>query len=216
MKVEILVPDTLSDITLGQYQKYLSIVEGNDDASFMDIKMIEIFCGVKLSETLKMKFADIKAVCDILEQMLLEKPQLVNRFKMNGVEYGFIPNLEQISMGEFIDIETFLSDWKQMHRAMAVLYRPIAHKYGDKYNIEEYKETDGEHMRDIPMDAVFGCMLFFYSLGIDLSQAMMNYLQDQEETALMQFPNLGGDGDGINQFTHSLREMLQDLRISPN
>lgn len=216
MKVEILVPDTLSDITLGQYQKYLSIVEGNDDASFMDIKMIEIFCGVKLSETLKMKFADIKAVCDILEQMLLEKPQLVNRFKMNGVEYGFIPNLEQISMGEFIDLETFLSDWKQMHRAMSVLYRPIAHKYGDKYNIEEYKETDGEHMRDIPMDAVFGCMLFFYSLGIDLSQAMMNYLQDQEETALMQFPNLGGDGDGINQFTHSLREILQDLRISRN
>jgi hypothetical protein len=216
MKVEILVPDTLSDITLGQYQKYLSIVEGNDDPSFMDIKMIEIFCGVKLSETLKMKFADIKAVCDILEQMLLEKPALVNRFKMNGVEYGFIPNLEQISMGEFIDLETFLSDWKQMHRAMAVLYRPIAHKYGEKYNIEEYKETDGEHMRDIPMDAVFGCMLFFYSLGIDLSQAMMNYLQDQEETALMQFPNLAKDGDGINQFTNSLREMLRDLRISQN
>lgn len=216
MKVEILVPDTLSDITLGQYQKYLSIVEGNDDPSFMDIKMIEIFCGVKLSETLKMKFADIKAVCDILEQMLLEKPALVNRFKMNGVEYGFIPNLEQISMGEFIDLETFLSDWKQMHRAMAVLYRPIAHKYGEKYNIEEYKETDGEHMREMPMDAVFGCMLFFYSLGIDLSQAMMNYLQDQEETALMQFPNLGKDGDGINQFTNSLREMLRDLRISQN
>ena len=99
---------------------------------------------------------------------------------------------------------------------MAVLYRPIAHKYGDKYNIEEYKETDGEHMRDMPMDAVFGCMLFFYSLGIDLSQAMMNYLQDQEETALMQFPNLAGDGDGINQFTNSLREMLRDLRISQN
>ena len=216
MKVEILVPDTLSDIRLGQYQKYLSIVEGNDDPSFMDIKMIEIFCGVKLSDTLKMKFSDIKAVCDILEQMLLEKPQLVNRFKMNGVEYGFIPNLEQISMGEFIDLETFLSDWKQMHRAMAVLYRPIAHKYGDKYNIEEYKETDGEHMRDMPMDAVFGCMLFFYSLGIDLSQAMMNYLQDQEETALMQFPNLAGDGDGINHFTNSLKEMLRDLRISQN
>ncbi len=72
MKVEILVPDTLSDITLGQYQKYLSITEGSEDSSFMDIKMIEIFCGVKLSETLKMKFADIKAVCDILEQMLLE------------------------------------------------------------------------------------------------------------------------------------------------
>jgi len=216
MKVEILVPDTLSDITLGKYQKYLSITEGSEDSSFMDIKMIEIFCGVKLSETLKMKFADIKAVCDILEQMLLEKPQLIQRFKMNGVEYGFIPNLEAISMGEFIDLETFLSDWKEMHRAMAVLYRPVAHKYGDKYTIEEYKETDGEHMKDMPMDAVFGCMLFFYSLGIDLSQAMMSYLQDQEETALMQFPNSGKDGDGINQFTHSLREILQDLRISQN
>lgn len=216
MKVEILVPDTLSDITLGQYQKYLSIIEGSEDASFIDIKMIEIFCGVKLSETLKMKFADIKAVCDILEQMLLEKPQLIQRFKMKGVEYGFIPNLEAITMGEFIDLETFLSDWKEMHRAMAVLYRPVSHKYGDKYTIEDYKETDGEHMKDMPMDAVFGCMLFFYSLGIDLSEAMMNYLQDQEETALMQFPNSGKDGDGINQFTHSLREMLQNLRISQN
>ena len=216
MKVEILVPDTLSDITLGQYQKYLSIIEGSEDASFIDIKMIEIFCGVKLSETLKMKFADIKAVCDILEQMLLEKPQLIQRFKMKGVEYGFIPNLEAITMGEFIDLETFLSDWKEMHRAMAVLYRPVSHKYGDKYTIEDYKETDGEHMKDMPMDAVFGCMLFFYSLGIDLSEAMMNYLQDQEETALMQFPNSEGDGDGINQFTHSLREMLQNLRISQN
>jgi hypothetical protein len=216
MKVEILVPDSLSDITLGQYQKYLSITEGSEDSSFMDIKMIEIFCGVKLSETLKMKFASIKAVCDILEAMLLEKPQLINRFKMKGVEYGFIPNLEAITMGEFIDLETFLSDWKEMHRAMAVLYRPVAHRYGDNYNIEEYKETDGEHMKDMPMDAVFGCMLFFYSLGIDLSQAMMTYLQDQEETALMQFPNLEKDGAGISQFTHSLREMLQGLRISQN
>jgi hypothetical protein len=83
--------------------------------------------------------------------------------------------------------------------------------------IPEYKKiNDGEHMKDAPMNAVFGCMLFFYSLGIDLSQAMMNYLQDQEETALMQFPNSQKDGDGINQFTNSLREMLQDLRISQN
>lgn len=216
MKVEIIVPDSLSEIKLEKYQKYVSIAENAVDSNFIDTKMIEIFCGIKLSETLNMKYSDIKSVCNILEEMLSEKPQLINRFKMGGVEYGFIPNLENISMGEFIDLETFIGKWPDMHRAMAVLYRPVLNKYGEKYTIEEYKETDGDHMKEMPMDVVLGCMLFFYSLGIDLSQAMMNYLEDHQETAMMQFPNSGEDGVGINQFTASLRGILADLRISQN
>jgi hypothetical protein len=28
-------------------------------------------------------------------------------------------------LGEYIDLDAFLGDWDNMHRAMAVLYRPI-------------------------------------------------------------------------------------------
>ncbi len=216
MKVEITIPDSLSEVTLDQYQRYLKIQDNNQDEKFLASKMIEIFCGVKLSDTLKMKYADVDGICNILVDMFNEKPQLVTKFKMKGVEYGFIPKLDDISLGEYIDLDAFLGDWENMHRAMAVLYRPIESKYGDKYSIVDYEAGDGEVMKDMPLDAVISSIIFFYHLGIDLSQAMMNYLEEQEETSLVQYLNSEASGVGINQFTHSLREILDDLKISLN
>jgi len=216
MKVEITIPDSLSEVTLDQYQRYLKIQDNNQDEKFLASKMIEIFCGVKLSDTLKMKYADVDGICNILVDMFNEKPQLVTKFKMKGVEYGFIPKLDDISLGEYIDLDAFLGDWENMHRAMAVLYRPIESKYGDKYSIKDYEAGDGEVMKDMPLEAVISSIIFFYHLGIDLSQAMMNYLEEQEETSLVQYLNSEQSGVGINQFTHSLKGILDDLRISLN
>lgn len=216
MKVEITIPDSLSEVTLDQYQRYLKIQDNNTDEKFLASKMIEIFCGVKLSDTLKMKFSDVDSICNILIDMFNEKPQLVKTFKMKGVEYGFIPKLDDISLGEYVDLDTFLGDWENMHRAMAVLYRPIDKKYGDKYSIVDYEAEDGEVMKDMPLEAVVSSIIFFYHLGIDLSQAMMNYLEEQEETNLVQYLSLESSGVGINQFTHSLKGILDDLRISLN
>ena len=52
---------------------------------------------------------------------------------------GFIPKLDDISLGEYIDIETNISDWQKMHKAMAVLYRPVNFKLGNKYGIAPYE-----------------------------------------------------------------------------
>ena len=216
MKVEITIPDSLSEVTLDQYQRYLKIQDNNQDEKFLASKMIEIFCGVKLSDTLKMKYADVDGICNILVDMFNEKPQLVTKFKMKGVEYGFIPKLDDISLGEYIDLDAFLGDWDNMHRAMAVLYRPIENKYGDKYSIKNYEAGDGEVMKDMPLEAVISSIIFFYHLGIDLSQAMMNYLEEQEETSLVQYLNSEVSGVGINQFTHSLKAILDDLKVSLN
>ena len=216
MKVEITIPDSLSEVTLDQYQRYLKIQDNNQDEKFLASKMIEIFCGVKLSDTLKMKYADVDGICNILVDMFNEKPQLVTKFKMKGVEYGFIPKLDDISLGEYIDLDAFLGDWDNMHRAMAVLYRPIDSKYGDKYSIKDYEAGDGEVMKDMPLEAAISSIIFFYHLGIDLSQAMMNYLEEQEETSLVQYLNSEQSGVGINQFTHSLKAILDDLKVSLN
>lgn len=216
MKVEITIPDSLSEVTLDQYQRYLKIQENNIDEKFLASKMIEIFCGVKLTDTFKMKYSDVDNICNILVDMFNEKPKLVTKFKMKGVEYGFIPKLDDISLGEYIDLDTFLGDWENMHRAMAVLYRPIDKKYGDKYSIVEYEAGDGEVMKDMPLEAAISSIIFFYHLGIDLSQAMMNYLEEQEETNLVQYLNSEASGVGINQFTHSLKGILDDLRILLN
>ena len=215
MKVEVYIPDTLSEITLGQYQKYLKIQENNEDENFLAIKMIEIFCGLRGDTIMAMKAKSIKDITMILTDMFNEKPQLVKEFKLNGRTYGFIPKLEDMSFGEYIDLDTYIGDMDNIHRAMNVLYRPIKQKYDDKYLIEDYTGDDPEKMKSMPMDAVLSSILFFYHLGMDLSQAMMSYLEE-EEIALVQQQILGKNGDGINRFSDSLREILEDLKISLN
>ena len=215
MKVEVYIPDTLSEITLGQYQKYLKIQSENEDENFLAIKMIEIFCGLRGDTIMAMKAKSIKDITTILSNMFTEKPQLVKEFKMNGRTYGFIPKLEDMSFGEYIDLDTYIGDMENLHRAMAVLYRPIKQKYDEKYLIEDYQGEESDIMKSMPMDAVLSSILFFYHLGMDLSQAMMSYLEE-EEMDLVQQQILGENGDGINHFSASLKEILGDLKISLN
>ena len=215
MKVEVYIPDTLSEITLGQYQKYLKIQSENEDENFLALKMIEIFCKLRGDSILAMKAKSIKDITSVLTNMFNEKPQLVKEFKMNGKTYGFIPKLEDMSFGEYIDLDTYIGDMPNLHRAMGVLYRPIKQKYQDNYLIEDYNGEESELMKDMPMDAVLSSILFFYHLGMDLSQVMMNSLEE-EEIALVQQQILEESGVGINHFSASLKEILGDLKISLN
>ena len=215
MKFDIEIPDSLDEITLEQYQKFLKIQDNNDDEKFLSVKMVEIFCGIRADHVLMMRATDIKSVVQILSEMLNVTPKLKTMFKMKGEQYGFLPKLDDMSFGEYIDLDTFIGDWQNMHRAMNVLYRPINNQHGNKYNVKEYDVDNAEKMKDMPMSAVLGSIVFFYNLGMDLSKAMMNYL-DNKEKNLAQHLISEESGVGINQFTHSLRGILNDLKISLN
>jgi len=210
------VPDTLSEITLEQYQKFLKIQKDNEDETFLAVKMIEIFCGIRGDHIMKMKASSIRKITGILADMFNQKPPLVKEFTMKGKEYGFIPKLEDMSFGEYVDLDTYMGDIENIHKAMAVLYRPITLKQNNKYLIEEYEGEDDEIMKDAPMDAVLSSIIFFYHLGMDLSRTMLNSLHDQENKDILQQLTLEKSGDGINQFSNSLKEILEGLKISLN
>lgn len=215
MKLSINVPTELNELTLGQYQKFIKVQKDNGDGTFLAQKMIEIFCGIDLKDTFKIKITDMNEIIKILNDLLEIKPELINRFTLNNQEYGFIPILEDISLGEYIDIENFMQNWDEMHKAMCVLYRPIKQKYKDKYDIVEYDAKETDVMKDMPLDVVFSSVVFFYNLGIELSSNMMDYLTEDQMTNLMEgqhiFPK---DGVGIQQFTNSLKDVLQNSKIS--
>ena len=217
MNIEINVPSSLNEITLGQYQKFLKIAENNPDGNFLDAKMIEIFCGIPLSDSYKLKMSSVTAILDILNEMLAITPQHVERFKMNGIEYGFIPDLDEMSLGEYIDLDNNASKWEQMHVAMNVLYRPIKTSKVGKYNIEEYDVKFPEVMKDMPLDAAIGSLFFFYNLGMELANHTIAYsVTPAEMEAIQGQLTSQQNGDGINQFMDSLTEILQGLKISLN
>jgi|TARA_Y100000015_G_scaffold11483_1_gene10966 hypothetical protein len=216
MRVKISVPNDLSEIKLWQYQKFLEIQKQNSDENFLASKMIEIFCGIELKEAYKMKAKDVHRITGILADMFEQKPVLINRFYLNNIEYGFIPNLDDMTLGEYVDLDTYLPKWEEIEKAMAVLYRPITKTYKGKYQIEDYTAEGQDAYKDMPMSIVFGAMFFFYRLGIDLSKIMTFYLEQNKDIHSQLSHSLGKNGDGINQFMHSLKEILEDLRISLN
>ncbi len=219
MEVKITVPDSLKDIPLHKYQKFHKVLEVNKEASFNDLfiqeKILQIFCDLPLSDALKYRKSDIDNITEIIAKTLEQKPDLVQSFRLGDTEFGFIPKLEDMTFGEYIDLDNSIGDVQNLHKAMAVLYRPIKQKIKDKYLIEEYRgDNYHEAMKNTPMDAVVSSMLFFWNLGIELSKAMIVYLQDQEDLTPEQISVLSGDG--INQFMHWQMGTLPSLTKSQN
>lgn len=222
VQIELSVPDALSDITLGQYQKYLKILDQNKDdenaAEFINLKTIEIFCNVNFKDVLKIPLGEAEKVLTIINKAFDEKPDIIRHFKLLSVDMGFIPNLERISLGEYIDVENNIVDWQTMHKAMAVLYRPVNFRSKEKYTIAPYEPSDevSELMKEMPLDVAMSSMVFFYDLGMELLKAIPTYIQKnltEEQTYLLK-QTLAQSGVGINQFTHLLEGMsLNSMRL---
>ena len=216
MKVDLIVPNSLKEITLKQYQKFIKIQKENDDPYFLQCKMIEIFCNLDSNAVRNIKLSDADKIVNVLNLMFEEKPKLINTFKLGKVEYGFIPKLEDISLGEYVDLDTYMGDWDNMHIAMNVLYRPITEKIKDKYLIEDYNTESKDKLDEIPLDVVLGSVFFLYNLGMELSTVMLNYLEEEEVNNLMQQQTFQKNGVGTKVSLDSLKEILQDLKISLN
>ena len=208
MKIKINVPTELGEIKLSDYVKYLKVLEVNQDDDYSDVfihqKTLDIFCGIPLIEAVEFKMSDVRKVVGTITNTLNQKPDLVKTFKLGDTEFGFIPKLDDMTFGEYVDLDSNLGSWDNMYKAMAVLYRPVKQKIKDKYLIEEYKgDLYYDAMIHTPMDAVVSSMLFFYNLGKELSIAMTKYLEEEnllEDSVLNQTSLI--NGDGINQYKH--------------
>ena len=223
---EISIPKDLGGISLRQYQEYLKMHDkwDKEDETYFKTKVLQIFCGLNIEDTYKIPIVKFNSVIEHVLDCFKNETPLIRKFTMTGknkagddtkVEFGFIPKLDDISFGEFIDLENYISDWQTMHKAMAVLFRPVYHSKKEFYEINEYEGSSkySEVMLDMPVDVAIGAMVFFYRLGSKLPLLTMDYLQRvmKEEGVPQQLkPILGKDGDGINRYIHLLKEMSEE------
>jgi len=217
MKIEINVPDNLNEITLAQYQKFEKLnTKENQDSTFLLQKMIEIFCNLDLKDVAEIKYKSVQEIVVHLNKVFDSKHSLIPTFQLGGVEYGFIPILDDMTLGEYIDLDENLGDWSNMHKAMSVLYRPIKFKKGHKYNIEPYNGMN-EALKYMPLDVVFSAMVFFWNLNNELVQTILNYLaKESENLTTLQKERLEANGVGISRSMELLKETLPSLMQLPN
>ena len=224
MELQLNVPTSLNEISLKSYQSFIATQESSNDDEFIAQKMIEIFCGITLKDIVKIKLSSLNELIEHFTLLFQNKPKFKTRFTIGSTEFGFIPELEEITFGEYVDLEGSLGNWQTFHKAMAVIYRPIKKRIGDKYDIEDYNPTPEkqELMKLAPMDVCISSSLFFWNLGNELIPVILNYLQKEmmkNPEALRTFQkqlNLQNDGAGINHYMRSLRETLEDSMKLPS
>lgn len=215
MKLKLNIPETLEEITLEKYQEYATLIKDNPDSEFTRQKTIEIFCGVDLKSLLQISISDVNSISEHLNNLFTTKPDLSIEIDINGTRFGFIPNLENMSYGEFIDLDEYLKDVSTWHNALAVLYRPITNRIKQLYSIEPYETSEkyAEQMKQLPFSIAYGAVLFFYDLRNELLNASMDYLeklQPQQEEDLVKRLNLPNGGAGLVQYMRSQMEILQN------
>ena len=216
MKINIEIPKTLDDITLAQYKRFLNIQKQTEESHFLNAKAIEVFCDVELKNVMRIKIADFNNITNKINLLFEQKPSLVKQFKINGIEYGFNPQLDDMTLGEYIDIDTYIGDWENMEKTMNVLYRPIVSKIKKRYAIKEYDVNTSDALLDMPLSAVLSSIFFLWNLGNDLSKTILKYSEAEQGTNLMQSQTLTENGVGINQSTRYLTEILNGLKILLN
>jgi hypothetical protein len=213
MKINITIPETLNEITLYQYQKFEKLIKDNEPSDFVNQKTIEIFCNIELKDVARIRIAEVSEILTHINNLLQQKPKLSNTFKLGVYEFGFIPKLEDLSSGEYIDIESYLGDTQTLHKAMAVLFRPIKTKVNKLYTIEEYESSEkySEVLKYMPLDIALGCMLFFSTLLNDCVIGLTDFIQNEAEQSEQVKKILEKNGVGINQFTQQLKETFSTL-----
>lgn len=180
--MKVILPENISEITLEQYQRYVKLCKREDlDIVDFNKRKIEIFAKIPFRK-INLKVRDYEFILNQIETALNTEAKFVNRFKLNNIEFGFIPNFDNVTLNELIDVEAYQDDDENLHKLMAILFRPVVGKDLFKnYIIEDYNGTDkySELMKQMPMNIVNGALGFFLNLSNDLEKAIQRYTEEE-------------------------------------
>lgn len=176
----IKIPEELNDLTLKQWQEITAIGEDVDKEFYM-YRILNIVYNIKGVKIENIKNYDIELMADAIRTILEQKPVFKNRFMMGDVEYGFIPNFDNITFGELIDLDEY-SEKEDYHKLMSILFRPITKKQtGKRYKIAKYKGVGD--LSGMPLGVALGAVSFFLMLGAQLVSVTLNSLTAEEVAA---------------------------------
>lgn len=189
LKIE--VPNDWSGITLRDYLKFRKDMESyKDEEEAITAVMFHHFCKFPLEYFQQLDIDNYIAIKDRLLQFLQNTNLPLKRFiTIDGVEYGFEPNLSQMAYGAYLDISKYESvgideKWAEI---MSILYRPVTNKMGALYDTKPYDAViDGEKFLDVTMDVHWGAVFFFKRLLADLQKSTLKSLK--EELTEVQLP----------------------------
>lgn len=185
--MELKLPHRWSDLSLGELQVMMTADN--------PLEKISICSGQSVEKLRGMPQKLIEAASAHLDNLLTQETARHEKVvEMDGKRFGFIPNWDEFTAGEWIDMENHLEDfWKNAHKITALLYREVTYKLGDKYEVKKYTaKEDASIFEEMPADLVSGMLLFFWTSRNQLLHDMQFSLLEVADKAIQSVKN--GDG----------------------
>tara|TARA_R110002153_G_scaffold15420_1_gene55044 strand:+ start:183 stop:782 length:600 start_codon:yes stop_codon:yes gene_type:complete len=179
-----------SDVNLSTWLKLIDFETGTKTEEATET--IAALSDIPKQLVKELALSDVAAIMSKIGELQAKQDTELKRIiEVNGVEYGFHPDLDSITLGEYADIETFIKNGidANLPELMAILYRPIKEKKNDIYIIDAY---DGditmrtEEMKLMSAEQVQASLFFFYNFAKELSMIMPSYLMDKQKEMKMQ------------------------------
>lgn len=193
------IPRKKSDIlakTYIEYENYVrSLDKDNYDNNDILKNTVKIFYQLSDEQYNKLTYQNVLDLNKIIENILKVPQSLVVKFRHNKKTYAINPNFDDITMGEYVDLDT-----DDVLKQISILYRPIKHKLGKKYTIEKYKADISIYndMKEwLTLDIYLGFIGFFLKINQDLLRDTLNYLTEDQDLSPEQKKTLQSNGLGI-------------------
>jgi hypothetical protein len=215
-ELTINIPQSYEDITLKKWLALQTEMENyKDDEEAVTAVIFYHLCGLDPNQLKGLSLEDYTMIKKDIEDFIGKTELPLQKFvTIDGVEYGFEPNLSQMTYGAYVDItkfETFTID-KNWQKIMNILYRPIERKKGDMYSIKPYvPNEDDDKWLEVGMHVHFGALFFFVHLSTDLLSSIL------KSTMEMELPHnirqiLVRSGEVMQPFTNSPMGILQNTK----
>ena len=176
------VVESWSDVTLESWAK---LIESEGMSSSKEaIETINAVSDIPKKIIKELSLQDVAAIMKYLSDFEFKEGSLHHVITIDSKQYGFHPSLEDLTLGEYADIETMIQNGlkQNMPEIMAILYRPIVEREKDVYAIEAYDgniKIRAELMKKMSAEQVQGALVFFYHFVTNFLRIMLLYLTER-------------------------------------
>lgn len=181
--MKITIPENLAEVRLDKYLQFNEVIErdGITDEEILYNK-VSIFTDIKLRDVRRIPLKDLKQINSLIDVALTSEMPFKQRFKIDDVEFGFIPNLDKMTNAEWVDLMNYQNDESKLNKLMAILFRPITKTSLDTYVIETYKGTEkhAKTMLKTPLNIVKGATGFFLTLLNELQKHIQKSMEVEQ------------------------------------
>jgi len=176
------VPATWNELTLGRYMRIMKVLKDEEETSDIErlVRIINCLSKIPKKHIYSLEVNSLKKLGKHITSFLESEPndELEHFVTIEDIEYGFHPKLFDMTLGEFVDLETYMKDIdNNMHNIMSILYRPVTQKDEEnKYLIEDYEPSEERanlFKKHLTVREFNGASVFFSDLERQLSNNLL-------------------------------------------